>query len=169
MNSEIVYWLGDKAVVHRLTPYNVCFDVHRDISIRIDGVIDTRNMVLAIRIKDNDRIKRIKANADGEFIIPSAYFIINSILLMNLVLFDDNDEIVSGWLLEPLHIVSLDNKANEIVTSLQNYDSIADRVAKLERLSIDDSTAIKSLIVELDRLSERVTTLERMLDDPSIA
>lgn len=154
MKNEITYKLSDKAVAYRVTPYSVCFEAHSDIVISIENIDRYDKLVLTART--GLKILNIKKNESGVFVIPASVFLPNSTLLLDLSALDDTDRLIKSWMLEPLKFVTLEQKQNEILTSLQDYAFLKNRIKALEH---ENYTANNNI----DELKNRVSELEKML------
>lgn len=154
MNNEIIYRLTDKAVAYRVTSYSVCFEAHDRIDIIIENADRYDNLILTARV--GLKILNINKNEAGVFVIPASVFLPNSTLLLDLSALDNTDRLIKSWMLEPLKFVTLEQKQNEIMTSLQDYAFLKNRIKALEHESY---TANKNI----DELKNRISELERML------
>lgn len=158
--NQIVYKLTDSVVAYRETPYYVCFDFNKVIKIKINNWTD--NMVLAVRIKGNTKIQTIKINEEGVFDIPTSLFLPNTALLLDLAEYDENDNIVRSWMLEPINIVNFEDKQSEIFNSLQDYTFLQKHVRELEKNQAELFSQHINLIQKNNELEIRLSEVEKL-------
>lgn len=160
MMNQIVYKLTDSVIAYRETPYNVCFDFNKSIKIKIDNVAD--NIVLAVRVKGQPKIQTIRINEEGVFNIPTSLFIPTSTLLLDLAEYDENDNILRSWMLEPINIVNFEDKQSEIFNSLQDYTFLQKHVRELEKNQAELISQHINLIQKNNELEKRLSEVERL-------
>lgn len=153
--NEIVYKLSDKGIAYRATSYNVCYEARKNLVISFENA-NYDNLILTIRVKNALQIKQIKPDENGRFIIPNLYFLPNTTILLDLTALDATDKLIKTWSLEPLKIVKFYDKQEEILTSLQDYAFLKNRIKSLEH----DNYALESKIEEL---TKQVSELGKML------
>lgn len=158
--NQIVYKLIDSVVAYRETPYNVCSDFNKSIKIKINNWTD--NMVLAVRIKGNTKIQTIKINEEGVFVIPTSLFLPNSTLLLDLAEYDEKDNIIRSWILEPINIVDFENRQKEVFNSLQDYVFLKEHVRVLEGKQNELIKQHEDLNLKNDELEKRLSEVEKL-------
>lgn len=158
--KQIVYKLADSVVACRETPYNVCFDFNRTIKIKIYNWTD--RMVLAVRVKGNTKIQTIKIDEEGIFDIPNSLFLPNSTLLLDLAEYDENDNIIRSWILEPINIVNFEDKQSEVFNSLQDYTCLQKHVRELENKQNELIKQNENLNLKNNELEKRISEVEKL-------
>lgn len=158
--NQIVYKLTDSVVAYRETPYNICFDFNKSIKIKINNWAD--RMVLAVRIKGNTKIQTTKINEEGVFDIPTSLFLPNSALLLDLAEYDENDNILRSWMLEPINIVNFEDKQSDVFNSLQDYTFLQKHVRELEKRQAELISQHVTLIQKNNELEKRLSEVEKL-------
>lgn len=158
--KQIVYKLTDSVVACRETPYNVCFDFNRNIKIKIDNWTD--RMVLAVRVKGNTKIQTIKIDEEGIFNIPASLFLPNSTLLLDLAEYNENDNILRSWMLEPINIVDFEDRQKEVFNSLQDYVFLQEHIRILEDKQNELTKQNEDLNLKNNELEKRLSEVEKL-------
>lgn len=158
--NQILYKLTDSVVAYRETPYNVCSDFNKSIKIKINNWTD--RMVLAVRVKGNTKIQTIKINEEGIFDIPTSLFLPNSALLLDLAEYDENDNILRSWMLEPINIVDFEEKQKEVFNSLQDYVFLQEHVRVLEDKQNELIKQNEDLNLKNNELEKRLNEVEKL-------
>lgn len=153
--NEIVYKLTDRGIAYRVTPYSVCYEARKNLVISFENA-NYDNLVVTIRVKNALQIRQIKPDENGRFNIPDLYFLPNTTILLDLSALDETDRLIKTWSLEPLKIVKFYDKQEEVLTSLQDYAFLNNRIKSLEH----DNYALEN---KVDELSKQVSELGKML------
>lgn len=157
--NQIVYKLTDSVVAYRETPYNVCFEFNKSIKIKIDSV--NANMALSVRVKGQSKVQTIMLNEEGVFEIPSS-FVSNATLLLDLVEFDENSNIIKSWILEPINVVSSEDKQKEVFNALQDYVFLQEHVRELENKQNELIKQNEDLNLKNNELEKRLSEIEKL-------